>query len=146
MIEEGTIAVAFGLAVVVVFLAVFLWNLITAPPKMEKDLSDELNNISERLVNLENEKIPHIIATPITVETNDFRNREQDAYAELKIQNTSPITTLDNVRVQIVEQLGVYDRQDNKGEYFVHSGYEVWRSANVYWSEEQSEPKQISIR
>ncbi len=84
-------------------------------------------------------------AHPITGKRASYESIPYTAWAELKVTNTNPDETLEDVKVQIVELSQVYEEQDKQGSYFLHEPYPRWTPSNVYWSERNAPPNQFSL-
>jgi len=139
-----------GLCLTAAFFAgVFFNNLVKAPVELESDMVDTYANDKLHLQALEEERIPKIIAKPITGKRANYESNKNTCWAELKITNTSPSVPLMNVTVQIVELVQVYERQNEEGEsmgvYSTHEPYPNWSPSNVYWSERNTLTHQLTL-
>ena len=155
--EEIQVFISFILVPAGAFaILLFLINAIKAPFLKAKEnrgeynvkvssLEAELNSTKERLLILEEERIPKIVAEPITCKPASYERVSKTAWAELKIKNTSSDVPLEDVNVQIAELIGVFEKQDERGVYFLHDSYPDWNPSNIYWSESNAPANQLSI-
>lgn len=89
-----------------------------------------------------------ITVKPVTGKRARNEQNKKTAWAELKIINASEIN-LQEVSVQIVELVQVYEKQDGQGIgtgiYHLHEPYPSWNPSNVYWSERIYLPNQLNV-
>ncbi len=127
------------LGAIIGIIIIFIINLILAPYRQR-------NEARKKVVKLEEERIPHIIASPFTTQPQGSWDTNTFPSAELSVKNISRSTALDEVSVQISECFSVFEKQDEPGIYYLH-GYllDGWHPANVYWSERTDLPNQLSV-
>jgi len=112
-------------------------------------LESQVQEMKQRLQTLEEKSIPCIEVHPLPCKRRDYERDNKTAWAALQVTNTSSGVDLENVSVQILELMQVYERQDEQGKgtgiYSLHGSYPRWSPANVYWSETNAPAKQFEI-
>ncbi len=122
-----------------------LFLVLIVPYRLTSKYNRKWKEATQRVVELEEERIPKIIAVPITGNRARYEAVRYTAWAELKITNTSSSMPLNDVSVKIMELTQVLEKQDGRGSYFLHEPYPSWNPSNVYWSERNAQPKQLTL-
>lgn len=120
------------------FAVIYLAMLIKAPTKQRNEARRRVGELSEK-------RKPHFEVHPITGKRAKYESVQYSAWAELKVRNTGNDVTLEDVKVQIVELSQVFEEQGEKGSCFLHEPYPRWSPSNVYWSERNAKPNQLSL-
>lgn len=132
-----------GLCIIIFgMFCVWLVTTVSAPVKQR-------NEARKRVIRLEEERIPHIELQPTTGKKASYEQGNKTAWAELKVTNTSSSVPLEDVSVQIVELVQIYEKQNEQGVgtgiYHLHEIYPNWNPSNVFWSERNTLANQLSI-
>lgn len=125
----GVVGIIVGL--VLVFFLIFLWNLFRAPYRQRDEQYLRWNEAREKVVKLEEERIPKVSAEPRGGRRNQEWEHEHLMFAELLVTNTSPVLTLENVEVHVVSSLWILEHEDSYKLY----DHKDWTPVGVYWSE-----------
>jgi len=124
------------------FVIVYMVMLIKAPFKQR-------NEARAKVIALEKEKEPCIEVHPFPCKRAPYERDNKTACAALKVKNTSSEVDLENVSVQILELMQVYENQDERGIgagiYSLHERYPRWIPANVYWDSSSAIGSQFEI-
>lgn len=152
--EEIVVFLAFGLAPMgAIAVLLFIWNAISAPMRIEKDvkcerkkevdkLNIELQESKQRLQWLEEERIPRIIAKPYSGRRQWEHEHEHLMWAELQVTNLSPSQGLNDVEVRVVSCVHIVEHQDTPDNYMLVDLL-GWSPTGVYWSERDAPPHQL---
>jgi hypothetical protein len=108
----------------------------------EEKLNTEIQSITRRIHDLEDERIPRIKVITRSGRRSDNWEHEHLMWAELEVVNTSTNLTLKDVEVRIVNLLDLVEKQDEQGEYILFNLYK-WNPIQVYWSERNAPKAQL---
>jgi hypothetical protein len=107
------------------------------------------NEARAKVIALEKEKEPSIKVQPLSCKRASYERSNNTAWAALEVKNTSSGVDLENVSVQILKLMQVFEIQDKQGigtgRYNLHEPYPRWVPANVYWAESSAPAKQFEI-
>ena len=132
-------------ATAIFYIPMFIWNLVKAPGRMEKEKDKihkqelgllHLKTIEQngRIAKLEEERIPKFAVKAFPRKPALYERSDFTSLADLEIKNTSTSVDLVDVSVQIVEAVLVLEKREKSGLFFLHEPTDAWTPSNVLWS------------
>lgn len=123
----------------ILFASVYVVEFLWAPYKQRDEARKEV-------AELKGERLSCFEVRSLTGKSTRYEKSDYSAWAELEIKNSNPNVSLENVNVQIVELVHVFEKQDERGSYFLHEPFPGWNPSSVYWSERNASTRQFSMQ